>query len=194
MARNRFTPGKVYAARVLSARRRPLENQRVMLVRIEFEAFLCEGEEFMRSTGKIASRDIALTAGLDADPGVQPYLAALRVENSERWESWVALNDSRPWVKVEFGEQQPHDQRNSMERIFPLDVSGWQIVEYTCDLGKTWVRVHEVGEDLGLSEATIRRRVNELEVEWGAKLVRRTKGNQRLIHLPLLRNLLAEVR
>ena len=197
MARYRFREGKTYAARLLGARERPIENSDVSgvrLLRLEFEVFeLDETQSLLTSYGKIACRDIVLGRAVEPtrDSSVMLYANALRVDDPSNVEEWLHRGGRPVWANIVFGPKGP-DLRNSFARIFAFDADGWQVQHYDYDLDKEWFRVAEAADDLGCSESTIRRRVDEFERIWGTELVRRTEGNQRRIRLSLLRNLWAE--
>ena len=75
MARSAFLLGVKHPARLRAVRRKPLENKRTELLRLEFEIFRQIGADRLKSTGKIASRDIAIGRSTTAvvDPGVKRY-------------------------------------------------------------------------------------------------------------------------
>jgi len=197
MARYKFREGKTYAARLQGIHERPIENSRVSgvrLLRLEFEVFeQIETKSLLSSTGKIACRDIVVGRAVEPsrDSSVTAYALALRVPKPSSVTQWLQVSDRQAWVKIVFGAKGP-DMRNSFDAIFPFDAEGWQVQPYDYNLDKEWVAVSEAGDDLGCSESTIRRRVDEFERIWGTELVRRTEGNQRRIRLSLLRNLWAE--
>ena len=183
--RSHFPPGMKFAARLLTVRER-----NVCLLRLEFEVFFIHAErKQLRSLGKIACRDLIVTAGISHDWGVAQFIQALSVLGPDRPESWFRRAKERPWVKIVFGGEDPEDERNTFESIFPFDVSGHEIFEYDFQVGGKWVGVGAAVEELDTSEATVRRRVDKWEQEWGARLLRRTKGGQRRINLDLLRHL-----
>jgi len=192
MARYRFRENHEYAGRVHAVWRKPLENAGLSLIRLEFEIFTFGEGNRLSSTGKIACRDIVVGKGIDLqrDTTAMPYLNALEVRRPESAASWLELNDRDVWVKIVFGPIGAEDERNAFRSIFPLDVRGYQIIEYDYDLDAGWVEVSVAADDLGCSESTVRRRVARAEAEFGERLVRRTGGNHRRINLRLLRNLL----
>jgi hypothetical protein len=194
MARYQFTVGKAYPARVHAVWEKPLENAHLKLLRLEFEVFVESGPERLSATGKVACRDLAVGRGVDltSDPGVMPFVIALRVRNPNRAADWLALNDADHWTVIEFGASNSLDHRNEIHSIHPFDPTGRQISEYDLDLHQEWVETQVVADDLDKSTSTIRRLVAQHEPEWGANLVRRTKGAHRRINLRLLRNLLDE--
>jgi hypothetical protein len=191
MARYTFTVGKRYPARLHTVWEKPLENERLQLLRLEFEVFLESEPDRLSATGKIACRDLAVGRGIDltSDPGVMPFVNALGVRNPNRLADWLALNeDKNRWVAIEFGPSNQLDQRNEFFSIRPFDPAGRQVGEYDFDLHSQWVSPQTAADDLGLSASTVRRLVAQHEPEWGANLVRRTQGAHRRINLYLLRN------
>ena len=177
MARYTFTVDKQYPARLHAVREKPLENDRLKLLRLEFEIFV-RSEERLSATGKIACRDLAIGRGIDltADPGVMPFVSALGVRNPNRIDDWLALNNAGRWVAIEFGEVSSINMRNEFRSIHSFDPEGREIGEYDFDLNREWVIPKAAADDLGKSESAIRRLVDQLEPEWGAHLVFRTKG------------------
>ena len=194
MARYKFREGKTYAARLHGAHERPIENSdvsRVRLLRLEFEVFeQIPTKLLLSSTGKIACRDIVVGRAVDPsrDSSVAAYALALRVGKATSLTEWLNLSNKRVWVNIVFGAKGA-DLRNTFEAIFPFDAQDWQVLPYDYNLDKEWVTVIEAADDLGCSESTMRRRVDEFEVVWGPDLTKRTEGNHRRINLPLLRNL-----
>lgn len=191
MARYRFNENKEYAGRLHAVRCRPVENAGLRLIRLEFEIFQFLQADRLSSTGKIACRDIVVGRGIDLsrDTAAMPYVAALRVEQSQSESCWLDLENHNLWVKILFGSVKDLDERNAFNRITPLDVNGFKILEYDYDLDSHWVTVSVAADDLGRSEATIRRLVDRAEEEFGQRVVRRTAGKHRRINLRLLRNL-----
>jgi hypothetical protein len=187
----------MYAARLLGVRERTIENSDVSgvrLLRLEFEIFEQDDtQSLLASYGKIACRDIVVGRAVKAtrDPSVMVYANALRIGKASNVEEWLHRNDTAVWVNIVFGAKGP-DLRNSFETISAFDADGWQVQQYDYDLDQEWFRVAEAADDLGCSESTIRRRVDEFERIWGTELVRRTEGNQRRIRLSLLRDLWAD--
>lgn len=176
----------------MSVRERPLENQRSHLLRLEFEIFKPDGARRLKSTGAIACRDIALgsLAETEVDPGVQRYATAMCVQRWMRLDSWLELHIRRPWVEITFGPTDKRDHRNPFVSIVPFDGSAFDAIEFPYELQAEWVKVGQAAVQLKRSESTIRRLVDERELEYGGELVRRSSGNQRWINLDLLRNLI----
>jgi len=197
VARYKFREGKTYAARLQGVHERPIENSDVSgfrLLRLEFEVFeQIETKSLLSSTGKIACRDIVVGPAVDPsrDSSVTAYAIALRVRKSSSVTEWLRIPGQHVWVTIVFGAKGA-DLRNSFKAIFPFDARAWQVLPYDYNLDKEWVSVLEAADDLGCSESTIRRRVDEFKLVWGAELARRTEGNHRRVNLPLLRNLWAE--
>ncbi len=196
MARYQFTVGKAYPARVHAVWEKPLENAHLKLLRLEFEVFVESGPDRLSATGKIACRDLAIGRGIDlnSDPGVMPFIAALKVRHPDRAADWMALGDANRWVVIEFGASNSLDHRNEIRAIRPFDPGNLQIGEYDFDLHCEWVTPQEAADDLSKSASTVRRLVELHEAEWGAQLVRWTEGRHRRINLRLLRNLRDEHR
>jgi hypothetical protein len=206
MSRNRFEPGRRYPARLFAVQRKPLENERYVLLRLEFELFSERRDERpvgtgkgevaaareLVSTGKIACRDIVLGPGVDpaADAGLAYYVAALGVKQPQQVESWLGLRRGDRWVEIVFGAVESADFRNPFASLAPFDPAGCRVTEYDYDLDREWVPPAQAARSLRTSESTIRRLVARHEPEHGAQLVRRTTGNHRRINLPLLRNLI----
>ncbi|TWT51045.1 hypothetical protein Pla22_38210 [Rubripirellula amarantea] len=192
MTRYQFRTDLPYPSRLLNVTRRPIENgsdSSLQLLRFEFEIFVIEesGDRF-RSTGKIASRDLIVGSKLDS--GVQRYANALDLQKPANLSSWVNERLIGRWVQISFAETDPTDFRNPFASIESLETIASEIVEYEYELLVDWYSVSEVADDLGLSSATVRRKLAALEPKWGKQLVRRTNGGHRRICLPLLRNLL----
>jgi hypothetical protein len=195
MARYRFQPGKEYPARLLAVRVRPIANEdsRVRLLRLEFEIFP-EFKGQLRSQGKIACRDLVIGPESARDTGVSRYARALGVHAEDRVEDWLAAEQGAPWVRIVFGEPDPEDDRSPFDEFEPFDLekSGCRVVEYDLPLGEKWVTPAEAADELGCSTATVRRRVDQHQAEWGTRLVRVTPGGHRRINLPLLREVESE--
>ena len=193
MPRYAFTPNKEYAGRVHAVWPKSVENARLNLLRIEFEIFQYLDGSRLQSTGKIACRDIVIgpAINVNADEGVLPFISALDVRRPDVVKHWLA--SAGRWVKIVFGTVQEREQRNGFKRIFPIDVRQREVEEYPYNLDSNWVKVAEAADDLERSESTIRRLVDRLEIDFGERLVRRTRpegGGHRIINLILLRNLI----
>lgn len=191
MSRYQFRIAAPYLGRLMSLTRRPIENadsSTLLLLRLEFEIFtLDEGGKVGRSTGKIASRDLIIGGPIDS--GIQCYAAALRIDEPSSEDSWQSDKLVGRWVTIEFSDVDPTDFRNPFQSIDRRDELPEELVEYDYSMSQEWYSVSEVADDLGVSGATIRRKLVELESRWGTRLVRRTDGGHRRICLPLLRNI-----
>jgi hypothetical protein len=75
MARFAFQESAEHPARLFAVRKKPLENERLSLLRLEFEIFRLLERNKLKSTGMIACRDLAIgtPAEMAADPGVRRY-------------------------------------------------------------------------------------------------------------------------
>ena len=193
MSRYKFQTNREYAAFLHPVQLRRVENSNpgYQLLRLEFEIYELLPDE-LRSTGKIACRDIIVGPAVnpELDSSLMVYVNALRIERPRNLESWTN-NGREIWVTLRFGDIDANDQRNSFLQILPLDISGRRITAFSYDLARGWVTVSEAAARLRLSAATIRRRLETLEPDWGVRLETRTAGNHRRINLPLLRNLLS---
>lgn len=198
MARYRFVEGKPWAGRLHAIRRRPIENSprsQLSLLRLEFEIFaIFPEEQTLRSTGAVACRDLIIGPPVDAsrDSTVAMYADALRLRDPSQVSAWLSPPREPVWMKIIFGQVGSADLRNAFQSIFPFPVKGWTIEEFRYDLAQEWVTVAQAARNLKTSAATVRRRVDEFEPDWGARLVMRTPGAHRRVNLPLLRNLWRE--
>ncbi len=162
------------------------------LLRLEFEILLIlDTPPAVSSSGKIACRDLVVGPAVDVsrDASLTAYADALGVRNPTSDRQWLNLANKVRWISVEFGPIDERDQRNSFQAIHPFELAGRSVREYDYSLDQDWVPVNVAADQLERSESTIRRRLAELEPNWGANLVSRTLGNHRRINLPLLRNL-----
>ncbi len=192
MARYQFTAGRQFPARLYAIHQRPLENQRLMMLRLEFELFSEVPGRALESTGKIACRDLVVGTGVDpsADRALKPLVVALGIQRPEHPNSWLNIEPHTRWVVIEFGPvADAVDQRNPFRTIRPFDSREYQVKEYAYDLHKEWVKPQEAAAKLKCSASTVRRMVAKHEPEHGSNLVRLTKGGHRLINIKLLRNL-----
>lgn len=196
MSRYNYRVNHTYAARLISVRIRPIENDPLLpisLLRLEFEVFwkLQDPEPTLQSQGEIACRDLLVgeLIAADKDPGQLVYASALkvvgRIQDPQRW---IASAERSPWVEITFGEADPVDGRNPFKCIRPFDTAGWKVKKFRYDRSAQWVSVSEAASAVCTSASTVRRRVDELEAEFGARMIRRTSGNQRRIYLPLFVN------
>jgi hypothetical protein len=196
MSRFNFRVEHPYAARLISVRKRPIENDprlSLSLLRLEFEIFwkMQGNVASLRSQGEIACRDLLIgeLIPVQNDSGQLVYASALkvkgRIQDPQRWTASLA---QAPWVEIIFGEADPIDGRNPFKSIRAFDPSGWKIEKYRYDRSAQWVSVSDAAAAVCASASTVRRRVDELEAEFGARVIRRTRGNQRRIYLPLFLN------
>jgi hypothetical protein len=192
MARFAIREGAEHPARLFAVRKKPLENELVSLLRLEFEIFRMLERNKLKSTGMIACRDLAVGnhAELANDPGFLRYAHALNVACSNRPSAWLNLQMLKPWVRIEFGPRNPLDHRNSFAAIFSFEPANFQIVDYPYDLSLEWITAGQASKALGVSVSTIHRLISKHEPFHGGELVRRTSGEHRRINLPLLRNLI----
>jgi hypothetical protein len=191
VARFSLQEGAEHPARLFAIRKKPLENELVSLLRLEFEIFRLLERNKLKSTGMIACRDLAIGnhAELANDPGVRRYADALNVTFPNRLQAWLNLEKLRPWVKIEFGPRSPVDHRNSFAGVFAFDSARFQVIDYPYDLSLEWITAGQASKALGVSVSTIHRLITKHEPFHGGELVRRTGGEHRRINLPLLRNL-----
>ncbi len=197
MTRYNFATDKKYSGQLLSIHQRPIENDPTIglhLLRLEFEIYcqLNHDKPTLRSEGEVACRDIMIGKLIrsEKDTGQQAYAAALGIRGDlSLFDSWLQAADRDVWVEIAFGPLEQVGQRNPFRAITRFDPSIWQIEPYRFDRSKEWVTVTVAADAVATSEATVRRRVDEWEIEFGARLVRRTSGRQRRIYLPLFANL-----
>jgi hypothetical protein len=192
MARFALQEGADHPARLFAVQEKPLENEGVSLLRLEFEIFRLLERNKLKSTGMIACRDLAIgqRAEMVGDAGVRRYANALNVAYPNRIQAWLNLEKLKPWVRIQFGPRSSVDHRNSFAGVFPFDPSNFQVVDFPYDLSLEWVTTGEAAKALCFDENKIRRLVKKHEHFHGSELVRRTGGNHRRINLALLRNLL----
>ncbi len=192
-----FPKGGVRPARLHAIVERPVENRSLSVLRLEFEIFEEIPTGVLRSTGKIACRDIVVGSSLDlsVDPRGQMWMAALslpcnRVNHVEEWPplAW-GKRHKRPWVKITFGDVNSRDQRASFDHVVKFDPTGYELNEYDYDLDDQWVSVGVIASRIGISAPTVRRLVKKHLPEFGERLERRTDGNHRRVNWTLLSNL-----
>ena len=104
-------------------------------------------------------------------------------------ESWAALVATERFIELEFGPPESEGGRNPFAKIAFFDPSGWEVDEYKYDKTSEWVTIRVAADAVGASESTVRRRVDALEEEWGTRLIVRTAGTHRRIHLPMFTNI-----
>lgn len=197
MTRHSFATDRKYSGQLLNIHERPIENDPILglfLLRLEFEVYwqLNQNKPTLRSEGEIACRDIVIGKRIpsEQDAGQQAYAAALGIRGElSRVDSWLQAVNRNVWVEIEFGPPEHVGQRNPFRTITRFDPRRWQIEPYRFDRRQEWVTVAVAAAAVTCSEATVRRRVDEWEIEFGGRLVRRTTGRQRRIYLPLFVNL-----
>lgn len=200
MSRYSFRIDHPYAGCLLSVRKRPLENDRslaVSLLRLEFEVFWQEQcpKRLLRSHGEIACRDLLVGKLVppSKDSGQLVYASALNLDGSlDDPDCWIAAINKQSWVEIVFGEVDPVDSRNPFKSIRAFSIEGWKVERYRYDRTAQWVSVAEAADAVCMSRSTLRRRVDELEASFGSRLIRRTRGNQRRIYLPLFLNICSD--
>lgn len=195
MTRHHFQINKPYAANLIRVASRPIENDPsvpLQLIRLEFAIYwIAEGQR-LESQGEIACRDLVVSKLLptNRDAGLVAYAHALRVDAPiNEPESWARLQSNGRWIELKFGASEIEGGRNPFTLIKPFDPAGWEIKEYSYDRNARWVTIGAAADAVGVSESTVRRRVDALEAEWGSELVRRTDGDHRRIYLPLFVNI-----
>ncbi|HJT34006.1 MAG TPA: hypothetical protein VJ783_18315 [Pirellulales bacterium] len=198
MPRYSYETGRPYAGRLLAADKRPIENENraIALVRLEFEIFSRDDRRReLRSLGRIASRDLVLSANAASDGGVRYFAQALGVHQAASPAAWSA-RAQEAWVEIVFGELDDRDGRNRFADVRPFSPDGYAVVEYQYDLADQWVTPEVAARTLKLSASTIRRRTKEYLAEYGELLERRTPGGKRRghrrINLLLLRHLVQD--
>lgn len=163
-----------------------------MLLRLEFEIFTLDTlSKTLKSTGAIACRDLVVgqSVPVTKDSSIMAYANALEIEKPADSSHWLQLQPRCHWLLITFGPVDPSDLRNAFQSVNAWTIQDWSIDEYQYELDRDWVRVAQAARALKISESTVRRRVEELQPEWGAELVSLTTGKHRRINLPLLRNL-----
>ena len=200
MSRYVFPPGSVRPARLHAVRQRPLENLTVFLLRLEFEVFEEVPVRILRSTGKIACRDLVVGRGLDltTDLRIRSWASALALPDqlANNLKFWLSLGRKNqhlcPWIKITFGRTDSLDYRTTFQHVESFDPAGYSLRNYDYDLDEQWVSVGVVAQRLDMSEASVRRRVSQHLAEFGEQLERRTAGNHRRVNWLLFSNLVNE--
>ncbi len=194
MTRHHFRINKAYAATLERVACRPIENDPSLplrLIRLEFSIYrILEGRK-LESHGEIACRDLIVSPLLSSqsDAGLVAYANAIQVPDPiDEPISWLALARRVRWIEVTFGSPESEGDRNPFATIKPFDHRGWNITECRYDQSVPWVTIGAAANSVGVSESTVRRRVDAMESEWGLRLVRRTDGDHRRIYLPLFLN------
>jgi len=192
MARYNFSTDKSYAAKLIRTAQRPLENDpnlSLQLIRLEFAIYWMTAEKrLLESQGEIACREIVVgkLVPISKDAGLAKYAESLKIlPPFNEAANWIGLEDSGRWIELQFGPAESEGGRNPFRKIAAFDPSGWTINEYRYDRNAKWVRIGAAAEAVGVSESTVRRRIDALEAEKGSELVVRTNGRQRKIYLPL---------
>ena len=96
MARYEFRVGKVYAGHLIRISTRPIENGAevgIALLRMEFEIHdIEEPKKVLRSTGKIACRDLVVgkLIAKGRDSGIATYANALGMTMNASVSEWIA--------------------------------------------------------------------------------------------------------
>jgi hypothetical protein len=188
--RFKFDPESVYAGRLESVSKRPIENElaAATLVRLEFLIFrISDGR--LSTRGLVASRDIILWPMMEEDAGVFRMAKALCIEDAYSGAEWLAAADRRRWITIRFGNPSPADQRQPFVKIqgFAPETKGFRIETAPHKTNVRWATVQAAASELGVSSSTVRRLIDCREEEFGESLVRRTSGRHRRINLPLLR-------
>ena len=149
MPRDIYRIGVPYPARLLTAKKRPIENQNgaISLVRLEFEIFqVFERGRQLRSTGQIACRDLVLWPGAADDFGVAPFAMALSVRDVCNPAAWSARAKQNAWVEIVFGPLDDRDVRNHFAEIRQFLPGGYTVVAYAYELSKQWVTTGEAAK------------------------------------------------
>ena len=195
MSRYNFRTDHTYAAKLVRVAKRPIENSDsipLSLVRLEFAIYWCYPEkQLLESHGEFACRDLIVGSLVptEYDLGLVNYAVALGVAAPiDSPENWSALVASDRFIELQFGPAELEGGRNPFSKIAAFDTTGWSIEEYKFDKTNEWVTIRVAADAVGVSESTVRRRVDALEEEWGPRLIVRTEGTHRRIHLPLFLN------
>ena len=189
MTRYHFTIGKPYAAKLIRVAPRPIENDAnlsLQLLRLEFTIYWMSGGQRLESQGEIACRDFVVgdLVPAERDAGLVAYAQALHVaEPINNPANWIALPTSR-WIELTFGPSETEGGRNPFATIRPFDVDGYTIKDYLYDRSAKWVTIKAAADAVGVSESTVRRRVDAMEDQFGPELIHRTEGGHRRIYLP----------
>ena len=196
MSRYNFQTDKSYAAKLVRVAPRPIENSgdvQLSLVRLEFAIYWRYPEKnLLESHGEFACRDLIVGSLVpaDRDLGLVNYAVALCVAAPiTSPENWAALIASERFIELQFGPPESEGGRNPFTKIAYFDSSGWTVEEYKYDKTSEWVTIRVAADAVGVSESTVRRRVDALEEEWGTRLIVRTEGTHRRIHLPMFTNI-----
>ncbi|MDA8745235.1 LysR family transcriptional regulator [Rubripirellula amarantea] len=195
MTRYNFQTNKPYAAKLNKVSTRPIENDPAIsltLIRLEFAIYWKVGEQRLESQGEIACRELVVGPLIprDRDAGLLAYAQALRMATPpEDPGSWIHLQRRERWIEITFGPRETEGSRNPFRNIRPFSPDGWSIKEYRYDRTAGWVTIAAAADAVQVSKPTVRRRLDELEQNWGGELVTRTDGGHRRIYLPLFMRL-----
>lgn len=187
--REQFLYAQSFPARLHSVAERPIENLQVKLLRLEFEVFHQANNE-LRSQGQIVCRDVVIgeSTRFKRDAGVVRYFESLHGAGPiDDVATWRSLLTPPRWVRIEFGAREPETNRNDFKDITSYDIGTLKVIESKYDVRAERVTVGEAARKLKVSESTIRRRLQELEPEFGELLSYATAGGHRRINLALLR-------
>lgn len=195
MTRHHFQINKPYVAKLIRVALRPIENDpnlSLQLIRLEFSVYWIIGDKELESQGEIACRDLVVGTCIDVkrDAGLIAYAQALRVTAPVNVAAnWMNLAGHGRWIELTFGPAETEGGRNPFATIKPFDSDGCSVTEYRYDRNAKWVTIKAAADAVQTSESTVRRRVDALESQWGARLVHRTDGDHRRIFLPLFVNI-----
>ncbi|MEM9413700.1 MAG: hypothetical protein AAGA30_21510, partial [Planctomycetota bacterium] len=152
-------------------------------------------EPTLRSEGELACRDIVVGRQVNPakDTGQLAYAAALGVKGDlSSPEQWLKVADQNNWVEIEFGPVEAVGHRNPFRVIRGFDVVGWRVEPFRHDRSQERVSVAVAADAVAASASTVRRRVDEWEIDHDS-LVERTNGGQRRILMSLFLNLWSEL-
>jgi len=201
MARYNFNTNRRYAAKLVRVARRPIENDSsigLSLLRLEFAIYwMFEEQKLLESQGEFACRDIVIgeQVWVERDSGISTYASALGVPApTNAVSSWNKVADLGRFIELQFGPSELEGDRNPFAHINAFNPAGWTVKEYRFDRTAEWVTIGIAADAVGVSESTVRRRVDTLEAEWGARLIVRTEGTHRRIYLPLFMNVWSEAK
>jgi hypothetical protein len=195
MTRYNFQTDKPYAAKLTNVSTRPIENDpaiTITLIRLEFAIYWMVGEQRLESQGEIACRELVVGPLIpcDRDAGLLAYAQALRMATPpEDPGSWIHLQRGDRWIEIIFGPREMEGSRNPFRDLRSFSPAGWTIKEYRYDRTAGWVTIAAAADAVQVSASTVRRRLKELEPDWGGGLVTRTDGDHRRVYLPLFMHL-----
>lgn len=191
MTRYNFQTKKPYAAKLNKVSTRPIENDPAIaltLIRLEFRIYWVIGDRSLECQGENACRELVVGSLIprDRDAGLLAYAQALQMKAPlEDPGNWIHLQREDRWIEITFGPRETEGSRNPFRDIRPFSPNGWTIKEYRYDRNAGWVTVAAVADAVQISASTARRRLDQLELDWGDELVTRTSGGQRRVYLPL---------